>query len=75
MSFRGLLPALAVASVVLPLHARPGQLLRSACENAGGIVVGVVEPVTLTSFPATFSLTVETVIKGSFPIDTMVTVT
>jgi hypothetical protein len=54
--------------------AAQGELLRTACATADGVVLGTIEPIVLTSKPATFVLAIDRVIKGALSANTTLTV-
>lgn len=55
--------------------AGPHGLLRTACETADAVVTGSIEPVVLTSSPASFRLTVDGTVKGALRKDAVLAVT
>ncbi len=55
--------------------AGPHRRLRTACETADAVVSGSIEPVVLTSSPASFTLTVDGTVKGAPRKDAVLTVT
>ena len=71
---RPILRAMCFCLAVNANAAPPGRHLQTACAESDAVVLGTVEPVVLTSAPAIFSLSVDTLIKGQIAKGSSVTV-
>lgn len=68
-------PVLLIILACAAANAGPQGQLRTACETADAVVLGRIDPLVLTSAPASFLLTVDGVITRTTPRNSVLTIT
>ena len=64
MHFTSNLFAVGALLVATGVAAAQGQILKTACDSAEAVITGTIEPVTVTSYPAVFTIAVDTTNQG-----------
>ncbi len=73
MHFTSNLFAVGALLVATGVAAAQGQILKTACDSAEAVITGTIEPVTVTSYPAVFTIAVDTTIKGALTPGAVIT--